>query len=99
MRYMKTYRNWVHESIPDLKNLFRHFILTVAHPRRPPSDENGTNHKSLKLDQYTCVAYQNVRIEEQNSYLILNFTCIHPTSCLGCFSNMAATKFDQKGSF
>ena len=45
------------------------------------------------------MAYQNVHIEEQNSYLILDFTCIYHTSYYGCFSNMAATKFDQKGSF
>ena len=45
------------------------------------------------------MAYQNVHIEEQNSYLILDFTCIYHTSYYGCFSNMATTKFDQKGSF
>ena len=45
------------------------------------------------------MAYQNVRIEEQNSYLILDFTCSQPTSCNGRFSNMAATEFDQTWNF
>ena len=43
------------------------------------------------------MAYQNVRIEEQNSNLIFDFSCIYSTSCYGSFSNMAATGFDQKG--
>ena len=43
------------------------------------------NGQFLKLAQYTCGAYQNVHIEEKNSYLILNFNCIHPTSYHGSF--------------
>ena len=57
------------------------------------------NHKSLELPKYTYVRYQNIRNEEQNSNLILDFTWIYPISCYGSFSNMAATEFDQKGSF
>ena len=77
----------------------RAHIFTAANPKWPPFDALAANHKSLKLDQYTCMAYQNVCIEEQNSYQILDFTCLHPTSSHGCFSNMVTAEFAQKGSF